>query len=82
MTIRLLLLAFVFVASALPATAQDRIERILAGKVLRVGNSVYYNPSQESIRTISRAIVLIGFDYPVGTYTLGSMVVIVPILSC
>ncbi|WP_437883384.1 HDOD domain-containing protein [Pseudomonas sp. LRF_L74] len=34
----------------------------LTSKVLRVGNSVYYNPSQESIRTISRAIVLIGFD--------------------
>lgn len=34
----------------------------LTAKVLRVGNSVYYNPSQETIRTISRAIVLIGFD--------------------
>lgn len=34
----------------------------LTSKVLRVGNSVYYNPSQESIKTISRAIVLIGFD--------------------
>lgn len=34
----------------------------LTSKVLRVGNSAYYNPSQESIRTISRAIVLIGFD--------------------
>ncbi|MGL4316825.1 MAG: HDOD domain-containing protein [Pseudomonas sp.] len=34
----------------------------LTSKVLRIGNSVYYNPSQESIRTISRAIVLIGFD--------------------
>lgn len=34
----------------------------LTSKVLRVGNSVYYNPSQETIRTISRAIVLIGFD--------------------
>ncbi|MGP0173103.1 HDOD domain-containing protein [Pseudomonas sp. NCHU5208] len=34
----------------------------LTSKVLRVANSVYYNPSQESIRTISRAIVLIGFD--------------------
>lgn len=34
----------------------------LTAKVLRVANSVYYNPSQESIRTISRAIVLIGFD--------------------
>ncbi|WP_422909581.1 HDOD domain-containing protein [Pseudomonas sp. MAC6] len=34
----------------------------LTTKVLRIGNSVYYNPSQEPIRTISRAIVLIGFD--------------------
>lgn len=34
----------------------------LTSKVLRVGNSAYYNPSQEAIRTISRAIVLIGFD--------------------
>jgi HD-like signal output (HDOD) protein len=34
----------------------------LTSKVLRVGNSVYYNPSQENIRTISRAIVLIGFE--------------------
>ncbi|HSC85286.1 MAG TPA: HDOD domain-containing protein, partial [Pseudomonas sp.] len=34
----------------------------LTAKVLRIGNSVYYNPSQESIRTISRAIVLIGFE--------------------
>ncbi|PTS86953.1 histidine kinase [Pseudomonas sp. HMWF032] len=34
----------------------------LTTKVLRVGNSVFYNPSQEPIRTISRAIVLIGFD--------------------
>ncbi|UTW09826.1 HDOD domain-containing protein [Pseudomonas benzenivorans] len=34
----------------------------LTSKVLRVGNSAYYNPSQENIRTISRAIVLIGFD--------------------
>lgn len=34
----------------------------LTSKVLRVGNSAYYNPSQEPIRTISRAIVLIGFD--------------------
>jgi hypothetical protein len=34
----------------------------LTSKVLRIGNSVYYNPSQEPIRTISRAIMLIGFD--------------------
>ena len=35
----------------------------LTARVLRIANSVYYNPSQESIRTISRAIVLIGFDH-------------------
>lgn len=34
----------------------------LTSKVLRVANSVYYNPSQETIKTISRAIVLIGFE--------------------
>lgn len=34
----------------------------LTSQVLRVANSVYYNPSLESIRTISRAIVLIGFE--------------------
>ncbi|MVW75961.1 HDOD domain-containing protein [Pseudomonas xionganensis] len=34
----------------------------LTSKVLRIANSVYYNPSQETIRTISRAIVLIGFN--------------------
>lgn len=34
----------------------------LTSKVLRVANSVYYNPSQEPIRTLTRAIVLIGFE--------------------
>ncbi|HAW41018.1 MAG TPA: histidine kinase, partial [Pseudomonas sp.] len=34
----------------------------LTSKVLRVGNSSYYNPSQETIKTISRAIVMIGFE--------------------
>ena len=34
----------------------------LTSKVLRVAGSAYYNPAQEVIRTISRAIVLIGFD--------------------
>ncbi len=34
----------------------------LTTRVLRAGNSAYYNPSQESIKTISRAIVLLGFD--------------------
>lgn len=33
----------------------------LTSKVLRIANSVYYNPSQEPIRTLTRAIVLIGF---------------------
>lgn len=34
----------------------------LTAKVLRVANSVYYNPSQEVIKTISRAVVLMGFE--------------------
>lgn len=34
----------------------------LTAKVLRVGGSVYFNPACEPIRTISRAIVLIGFE--------------------
>lgn len=34
----------------------------LTSKVLRVANSSYYNPACEDIRTISRAIVLIGFE--------------------
>lgn len=34
----------------------------LTAKVLRIANSVYYNPSQEPIRTLSRAIVMIGFE--------------------
>lgn len=34
----------------------------LTSKVLRVGNSSYYNPSRETIKTISRAIVMIGFE--------------------
>ena len=33
----------------------------LTSHVLKVANSIYYNPMQESIRTISRAIVLLGF---------------------
>nr|WP_245399625.1 HDOD domain-containing protein [Atopomonas sediminilitoris] len=33
----------------------------LTSKVLKVANSAYYNPMQEGIRTISRAIVLLGF---------------------
>lgn len=34
----------------------------LTTKVLRVANSAHYNPAREPIRTLSRAIVLIGFD--------------------
>ncbi|MFT5781655.1 MAG: HD-like signal output (HDOD) protein [Pseudomonas sp.] len=34
----------------------------LTSKVLRVANSSYYNPAKENIKTISRAIVLIGFE--------------------
>lgn len=34
----------------------------LTSKVLRVSNSVYCNPSREVIKTISRAVVVIGFD--------------------
>lgn len=34
----------------------------LTAKVLRVANSVYYNPAKEDIRTITRAIVVIGFE--------------------
>src|SRR5690606_10877007 len=34
----------------------------LTSKVLRVANSAYFNPQQDSIKTISRAIILIGFD--------------------
>ena len=34
----------------------------LTSKVLRVACSSYYNPAQEPIKSISRAIVLIGFD--------------------
>nr|WP_276584022.1 HDOD domain-containing protein [Pseudomonas sp. RIT-PI-AD] len=34
----------------------------LTSKVLRIANSVYYNPVREPIRTLSRAIVLMGFE--------------------
>lgn len=34
----------------------------LTSKVLRIANSVHYNPSRVSITTISRAVVLIGFS--------------------
>ena len=34
----------------------------LATKVLRVSNSVYCNPGREVIKTLSRAVVVVGFD--------------------
>lgn len=34
----------------------------LTAKVLKLGNSVVFNPSQQSIHTVSRAIVVLGFD--------------------
>lgn len=34
----------------------------LASKVLRVSNSVYCNPGREVIKTLSRAVVVVGFD--------------------
>ena len=34
----------------------------LTAKVLKLGNSVMFNPSQQSIHTVSRAIVVLGFD--------------------
>lgn len=34
----------------------------LTSKVLRVSNSVYCNPGREVVKTISRAVVVIGFD--------------------
>ena len=34
----------------------------LTAQVLKVASSAYYNPARESIKTISRAIVLIGFE--------------------
>src|SRR5258708_3979803 len=40
MIFRSLLLALMFIVSALPAPAQDRMERILSGKVLRVGTTM------------------------------------------
>jgi cyclohexadienyl dehydratase len=40
MAFRLLLAAFALIATALPAAAQDRLERVLAGKVLRVGTTM------------------------------------------
>lgn len=49
-------------------TSADRLASVLlrdaalTAKVLRVANSSYFNPSRVGIRTLSRAIVLIGFD--------------------
>ena len=54
-------------ADAADASVQELADVLLrdaslTAKVLRVAGSAYYNPAQEVIRTISRAIVLIGFD--------------------
>ena len=54
-------------ADAADASVQELADVLLrdaslTSKVLRVAGSAYYNPAQEVIRTISRAIVLIGFD--------------------
>ena len=40
MAFRLVLAAFILAVAALPASAQDRMERILASKVLRVGTTM------------------------------------------
>lgn len=40
MTFRFIILALALIASALPAAAQDRMERILTSKVLRVGTTM------------------------------------------
>ncbi|MBI4714618.1 MAG: HDOD domain-containing protein, partial [Nitrospirae bacterium] len=42
----------------------------LTAKILKVANSVYYNPGDKEINTISRAVVLIGFDM-IRTISLG-----------
>ena len=34
----------------------------MTARVLRMANSAYYNPSSQRINTVSRAIVLLGFD--------------------
>jgi len=37
-------------------------DNAMTAKVLRMANSAYYNPSSQRINTVSRAIVLLGFD--------------------
>lgn len=34
----------------------------LTGRLLKVANTVYFNPSQQRINTVSRAIMVLGFD--------------------
>lgn len=38
------------------------IDSAMTARVLRLANSVYYNPSIKRISTVSRAIVMLGFD--------------------
>src|SRR5262252_1915639 len=59
MTFRLAVLALALIASALPAAAQDRMERILAGKVLRVGTTM--DTPVFSMRNAATG-QLVGFD--------------------
>jgi len=46
----------------------------LTSRVLKIANSVHYNPSFESIKTVSRAIVRLGFDN-LQTITLASSLI-------
>jgi HD-like signal output (HDOD) protein len=38
------------------------MDSAMTARVLRLANSVYYNPSSKRITTVSRAIVMLGFD--------------------
>lgn len=46
----------------------------MTAKVLRLANSVYYNPGRQTISTISRAIVVLGFDIVAGIAIAASLV--------
>ncbi len=37
-------------------------DALLTSRILRLGNSVYYNPVRSSINTVSRAVMKLGFD--------------------
>ena len=50
MTIRSILLACVLALGTLPASAQDRMERVLANKVLRVGTTMDTPVDRKSTR--------------------------------